>query len=246
MIQIKKTQPIYKRLALRLTIDIESGKFKVGEILPTEDTLSKIHKVSRHTVRQALRELKEDGLIASRARVGTIVKRQPTESKFLHGINTIADLLQFVQATEMHVISIKKVRTDALLATELNCPIGQRWLAATIIRKMPDHLKPLGYIQLYVVPEYGDVLKGATILFKPIYAMIEVKYRVKIVEIAQDITSDNLNKDQALLLRADEGQAALKIRRTYYDKAGSIVQISSGLYPCGRFVQSSKFRTQPN
>lgn len=244
MIQTKKTQPIYKRLALQLTIDIESGKYPVGEILPTEDTLSKIHKVSRHTVRQALRELKEDGLIASRARIGTIVKRQSTESKFLHGINTIADLLQFVYATEMHVISVKKIRTDALLAKELDCPIGQQWIAATIIRTMPDHLKPLSYLQLYVVPEYGDVLKEAKILFKPIYSMIEAKHRVKIVEIFQDITAANLNKDQALILRAEEGQAALKIRRTYYDKAGSVVQISSSLYPSGRFVQSSRFRTQ--
>jgi len=242
----KPRQPIYKRLAVQLTSDIEKDLYKVGDILPTEEALSKMYKVSRHTVREALREIKEDGLITSRARIGTVVKRKPTDLMFLNGINTIVDLLQFVDATEMHIIETKKIKTNEILAKDLNCPVGQQWVTATIIRKMPEHARPLSYLQLYLIPEYADVLKGATVFFKPIYLMVEARHRVKIIEIAQDITAANLSKSQAVVLKATEGQAALKIRRTYYDKAGAVVQISNSLYPSGRFVQSSRFRAQLN
>ena len=50
----KPRQPIYKRLAVQLTSDIEKDLYKVGDILPTEEALSKMYKVSRHTVREAL------------------------------------------------------------------------------------------------------------------------------------------------------------------------------------------------
>ena len=43
-------------------------------------------------------------------------------------------------------------------------------------------------------------------------------------------------------LKAEDGQAALKISRDYSDKNGSIVEVGIGYYPSGRYTQNSKFR----
>ena len=46
-----------------LRADIDRGRLKAGDTLPSENRLSELHKVSRHTVRRALAELAGDGLI---------------------------------------------------------------------------------------------------------------------------------------------------------------------------------------
>ncbi|MBU2409601.1 MAG: GntR family transcriptional regulator, partial [Gammaproteobacteria bacterium] len=51
-------QPLYASLAQALTRDIAQKRYPVGGLLPTEDAIASRYGVSRHTVRQALRELK--------------------------------------------------------------------------------------------------------------------------------------------------------------------------------------------
>jgi DNA-binding GntR family transcriptional regulator len=46
----------------------------------------------------------------------------------------------------------------------------------------------------------------------------------------------------ALALDAQEGQAAMRITRYYYDSRGSIVEIGIGHYPSGRYAQRTKFK----
>ena len=69
----KQSIPRYRVLANQLKHDILSGQLKPGEQLHTELELCEIHNISRHTAREALRLLSEDGLIARRRGAGTVV-----------------------------------------------------------------------------------------------------------------------------------------------------------------------------
>ena len=61
---------------------IEQGKFGPGSQLPTEAELCQMLGVSRTVVREALRVLEEDGLVARRHGVGTFVRDHPILKKF--------------------------------------------------------------------------------------------------------------------------------------------------------------------
>jgi GntR family transcriptional regulator len=62
-------QTLYRQLADLLRRDIYSGKLRPGDQLPTERALKELHGSSRNTVRLALGELANEGLIvASRGR----------------------------------------------------------------------------------------------------------------------------------------------------------------------------------
>ena len=56
---------------------ITSGRFKVGEQLPSEVDIAEQFGVSRPVVREALLRLRVDGLITSRQGLGTFVSHQP-------------------------------------------------------------------------------------------------------------------------------------------------------------------------
>lgn len=68
-------QPLYRQLADLLRQEINSGRLQPGDWLPSESRLEQEHGVSRGTVRQALKILADEGLVASRSGRGTFVKR---------------------------------------------------------------------------------------------------------------------------------------------------------------------------
>ncbi len=71
--------PIWKSIALSLTSDIVEGRFGTGDRLPTEAQLAATHGVNRHTVRRALAELAEQGLVQPRRGAGVFVTARPTD-----------------------------------------------------------------------------------------------------------------------------------------------------------------------
>ncbi|MHB1509177.1 MAG: GntR family transcriptional regulator [Acidimicrobiales bacterium] len=67
------TEPVYRRVSAYLRQEITSGALSGGMRLPAERTLAEALQVSRISVRQALRELAEAGLIASSTSRGWFV-----------------------------------------------------------------------------------------------------------------------------------------------------------------------------
>ncbi len=56
---------------------IVSGQAPIGAKLPTEHKLSTLFEVSRPVLRQALKQLREDGVVVSRQGSGSFVQRRP-------------------------------------------------------------------------------------------------------------------------------------------------------------------------
>ena len=73
MTQTSPADHRYLQVARTLRKEIVDGVYPVGSQLPTEHELCERFSVSRYTVREALRRLRDDNLVASRPRTGTLV-----------------------------------------------------------------------------------------------------------------------------------------------------------------------------
>ncbi len=71
--------PIWKSIAESLTRDIGSGHYAPGDKLPTEAQLATRFGVNRHTVRRALADMAENGLVHARRGAGVFVAQTPTD-----------------------------------------------------------------------------------------------------------------------------------------------------------------------
>ena len=69
----KKKESLYNKVYNDLIAKIQSGKYKVGDKLPTEMELTKIYGVSRITVAHALKNLADANLIYRVKRSGTFI-----------------------------------------------------------------------------------------------------------------------------------------------------------------------------
>ncbi|RVU84155.1 FadR family transcriptional regulator [Leucothrix sargassi] len=88
-----KDNTLADRVYEQLLEMIVQGKFRVGEKLPTEHSLSEKMQVSRPILRQALKQLRSDDVIVSRQGSGSFVKRRPEEAILdFAPIGSIADI----------------------------------------------------------------------------------------------------------------------------------------------------------
>lgn len=81
MLDYDSGTPLYKQLSSELNLKITSGAWPYNTKIPTETELGKMYSVSRQTVRLAIDDLKNRGLIIKRQGVGTFVSRPKIESE---------------------------------------------------------------------------------------------------------------------------------------------------------------------
>jgi len=101
---IKKTR-IYEEVVSQIHDLIREGKLKAGDQLPSERELAETFKVSRSSVREALRALEAEGSVISRTGMGTFVADLPMESL----VSTLATLLSKEKDALADIFEMRKL-----------------------------------------------------------------------------------------------------------------------------------------
>ena len=231
----RRTPPRYQRVADDLLKRIGSGKYPVGGYLPTEMELCGQYGISRHTVREALRQLRDAGLISRRRRVGTEVVARTPRASYTQPTNSIGDLLQYAEETQLSILETKTVVCDAALAELLECKEGAKWLRVNSLRAVPGDARPVCMTTAYLDLRFPNLEQNLAELSGPISAMLEKVYGIRIARIEQSIQAVKLGKRQAKLLRALDGGPALRAIRRYYDPNGRLIELSNAIHPGERF-----------
>lgn len=101
--------PLYRQLKDKILSDISSGKLAEGAKIPTEVELSEPYDISRVTVRNAIKELVDEGYLVKKQGKGTFVCLPKIERKVVH-------LLSFTDACDSsHLTTASKVLRTAIL-----------------------------------------------------------------------------------------------------------------------------------
>src|ERR1700749_2504208 len=119
----------YLQIARTLRKEIVDGVYPVGSQLPTEHQLCERFSVSRYTVREALRRLRDDNLVASRPPAGTLVVPRPSSDSYVQDCVSINDLLAFATGYQFAIGSTGMVIIDDEIAVRTVLAGGEVWLA---------------------------------------------------------------------------------------------------------------------
>lgn len=85
------TSPIYIQIHNDIKRSIESGKWKIGDRIPSERELAVDFGVSRMTLRQAVQTLVDEGILERHVGSGTYVARQKVQEK-MSGVTSFTEL----------------------------------------------------------------------------------------------------------------------------------------------------------
>ena len=240
------SQTRYAQVAHDLVEAITKGRFQVGSLLPTELELCEQYSASRNTVRAALKELQDLGLVSRRKRAGTRVESASPTAGYRQSLASVEDLIQFGTAHRRVVRQIESVVAPRRLARELGCVPGRRWLRISSLRigSEADAL-PIGWTDVYVDEAYADLRNDMKA--KPavlISSLIEQRYGRRAAEIRQDVIATTVPERLAEELKTEAGAPALKVMRHYIDSANETFEISVTIHPADRFTFSLRLRRQ--
>ncbi|GKS76957.1 GntR family transcriptional regulator [Acidovorax sp. SUPP950] len=236
-------EPRYALVARHLSERIAAGEYVVGALLPTELELCDRYGVSRHTVRAAISELQQSGLVSRRKKVGTRVEAATPNAHYQQTLASLDDLVQFGATHVREVRRIEEVVLDRELAAELGCAAGSRCLAIASLRRdgAAPHL-PIAWTVVYVdaarfdARELAEHVRAAPDVL--VSSLLEAQYGLRIAKVRQDIVGALVPESLAEELQAPAGSAALKIVRRYVDTGGELMDVSVTLHPASRYTLS--------
>ena len=228
---------------------IAHGEYPLGAVMPNEVDLAEQIGVSRSTVRAALGELQQAGMISRRRNAGTRVEslhplRGP--GSYSQTLATIEDVAQYGAQTDRQVQEVANEVADATLAALLDCPLGQTWLRVSSLRSSPAALSPpLCWTDVYVAPKYAPVVRDRIGGYSGLISiLIEDFTGHRTAEIRQTITAIGVPKRLVASLKVKAGAHALEITRSYLDTKERVFLVSRSIHPSGRFSYDSRLKRQ--
>jgi GntR family transcriptional regulator len=240
MTEITPADHRYIQVARALRKDIVDGVYPVGSQLPTEHELCERFSVSRYTVREALRRLREDNLVSSRPRTGTLVVPRSTSDSY--DVMSINDLVAFATEARFVIGSINMVTLDDELAARTGLGSGEEWLAVRGFRQSEDTDVPLCRTEYYINRAFAAVGRLLQRHTGPIFPLIEDLFGVSIVQVHQEIAAVLITSALADGLKVEAGLPALEVQRTYKTSDGEVAQVTINTHPASRFRHSMTMR----
>src|SRR5260221_12871699 len=116
---------LYSRVETVLASEIADGDLKVGDQLPTEDSLISRFAVSRITVRRAIQKLVSRGLVEMHRGKGTFVAAPKITQTFAELSGFVEDMHALGRKPTAGVISKEIVVADATVASQLALTKGE-------------------------------------------------------------------------------------------------------------------------
>jgi GntR family transcriptional repressor for pyruvate dehydrogenase complex len=113
------------RLAARLAAQVEAGELAPGDRLPTEQQLAETYGVSRTVVREAVHQLRSQGLLVSRQGSGVYValpalnKPLAFDPQVLDSMAAVVQIVEVRRALEGEIAALAAERASRAQVTEL-------------------------------------------------------------------------------------------------------------------------------
>jgi DNA-binding GntR family transcriptional regulator len=232
--------PRYRQLAAALRADITEGRYGVGDHLPPEMELCQIYAASRHTVRDALRLLREAGLVQRRRGAGTTVIANEVAPSFVQPLGGPETLTQYAREAKLIVRAANPRALTLAEADRIKAMPGQIWLVIEGVRRAAS--EPVAVSSLFVPLEFAAIVTSLEGWDGAIHQLIARDFQVHTRRIEQEIAAETLDTATARTLKAEKGSAGLRTLRRYFDSQDNLVLATDSTHPSGRFVYAMTYR----
>lgn len=210
---------------------IEGGTYQPGEQLPSEADLAAQLGISRPTLREALLNLEQDGMIVRKHGVGTFVSAG-YGPRLESGLERLESILELAARQGLKLrfdaLEVEEGPADEELAECLQVAPGT---ALTSVRRVIcGDRKPVAYM-LDVVPSSILASEDVDGTFSgSVLDLLRRKQELQIAQAAADIVALNADAPLAEKLALEPGQAVLLIEELLFDAEGNPVEFSRNYF----------------
>jgi GntR family transcriptional regulator len=210
---------------------IEDGTYQPGERLPSEADLAVQLGISRPTLREALLNLEQEGVIVRRHGVGTFV-RPPYARRLEGGLERLESILELAarQGLQLHfrALEVEHEPASPELASILHLPAGQP--LTRVQRVILVDGTPVAYMldvvpSALLAPEEIDEDFGGSVL-----DLLRQRENLQAAQAVADIVALDADRSLAEKLAVRRGQALLLIEEILFDDGGTPIEFSRNYF----------------
>jgi GntR family transcriptional regulator len=220
------------RVRDQLRRQITVGDLKAESELPSERALAESLGVSRMTLRLAIDQLADEGLLVRRPNRRTMVagdkiSRSATFMSFSEEMNA--------RGWRPHSVIRQMTATvaDVAVAAQLNQEAGAKVIYLERMRFADD--EPLAMERVYLpFARFGKLLT-LDLADQSLYAVIEALFGIRPVLAEESVEAVLLSTEEAHIFGVTAGSPALLTRRITRDDEGQVIEAATSLYRGDRY-----------
>ena len=216
---------------------IKKNKFAIGDRLPSETELAKILRVSRVTLREAIRQLREDGFLYSRRGSGTYVagnvKQIAGTLDVNYGMTRMITEAGFRPGVTRYETSL--IHAPQWLAEKLRVKKGCGIVLLTRVRTADD--KPVVFSRDYLSPRVATIFLAVDGQIVSLFDMIE-QNGIAFGSSFAELRPETCSRELAQKLGCRTGGPILALRQVLVDRKGAILFYGEDYFRPDRFVFS--------
>lgn len=208
------SSPLYAQVEAALAADILAGTLRPGHQLPNEDRLIAQFAVSRTTVRKAVQNLVERGLVEIRRGRGTFVT-QPKVTQELTGLSGFVEDMQALgRNPSARLVGHQVVAASPTVARQLAIVRGSQVMKIQRVR-LADGVA-MSFDETYLPLAIGEKIVTHDLTTEPIFALLEQKYGIPLIEAEYRLEAISADADVARALGIAVASPIFLIERTAY------------------------------
>jgi GntR family transcriptional regulator len=214
--------PLYHQLKEILKDSIESGESKPGDLIPSENELQQVYNISRNTVKKALDDLVQEGILNRIQGKGTFVS-MPKIEQSLSGFYSFSKVIQSKGLEPKDIIlSLEQKNVQPSITRWLMLPENGSVVELTRLRCANNEpmILETSYIPLEVVPEISKVRLEENSL----YDLMQSEYGIIVTKAKETFEPVLVKNYESTYLQVQEGSPALLLERTAFESNGRPVE----------------------
>lgn len=224
--------PLYHQIFTRLREKIQSGEIPTGSTIPGENQLAKALGVSRITVKRALNELADAGIVSRRRGRGTVVIAN-TDLKFNESMGDYIDnVARLRRNTIAEILERLDVEADDFIAKRLQIEAGSS--VEKITHRLSLKNSILSYVETYIPHDLARAFSHSNIEKEPLLTLL-VKSGIDIRRAEQRLFAVSATPHIAEMMDVEVGTALLKIHCIMVDGDGRPVEDIYAWYHSDRY-----------
>ncbi|PII82531.1 GntR family transcriptional regulator [Leucobacter sp. OLJS4] len=217
--------PLYYQVSSRLEEAIRSGRIPAGARLENEISIGERLGLSRPTVRRAIQELVDKGMLVRRRGIGTqVVQGRVSRPVELTSLNE--DLSRTGHAPTTEVLEVEREPASDEIAAQLGVEPGTEVTRIRRLRRADG--TPMAILVNYLPPEFSD-LTAEQLSERGLYEILRARgIAIRIAN--QTIGARRTHGDEAELLDIAKGSPLLTMDRVAFDHSGRAIEAGHHCY----------------
>ena len=223
------SMPLYLQLAALLRGRIESGEWKSGQKIPSENELNRLYGVSRMTARQVLAQLVSEDLLFRVQGKGTFVahRKISTRSPAYMGIREQLEGMGYAVSTK--VLANRIVRADERVGRALRVLPGERVHEIRRVRLLPDD-EPISLHVSYVPERLAPHLDADDLVARQLCVVLEEDHGLRMSKVSESLESTLPSVAEARALGIRRTTPLLLLTHEIADQSARLFEFSRILF----------------